>query len=307
MLHHLSELKDKIIIFMDGESHDHTKEGSASKFCLDFTAPNCKTSDDMLQINYEIAKERNWNSKTINFLKNEVVYFQVSPYLFAFYKIDFKQEKPVLRFLFKEAMDSASDSMSSKGKEPFGTLEKRLDDNREMEGNFSFSTMLYLPDSAKRNLVFDIDLISKLQIFLPDDIKRQAAKFNLRRLIEDEHQPAEKREYIDEAEKVKTIVEPYRDRAINQSTLINRKIQAAAIETILEKVRPKNIPIFAKKTGYVGYRDYEENKGTGILHFIRGNYNFRHLDALRNIDRNPLGINDPSAMRILKGELEWYL
>lgn len=242
----IPELKGRHLIFMEGESCDNTLEGPPSKFWDDFMSRGSKTSDNLISLNHELAIESKWDKRAIEFLEN-VVYFQVSPYLYAFYQIKFEEDKPVLRFVFEEEMNRVTEEMIKQGKHGFGTLEKRLNDNSPMFGNFSYSNLMYLP-MAKERLKFDISLVEKILMFLPEEIQEKVEGFDLRKLRIDEQKPEQIRSYQDETRDLTKIVQPYKDDAIVQSTLVNRKINAAAIENaILKQLKPESVLIFSKK------------------------------------------------------------
>ncbi|MFH0869003.1 MAG: hypothetical protein V1839_02125 [archaeon] len=82
---------------------------------------------------------------------------------------------------------------------------------------------------------------------------------------------------------------------IEYCTYINRQVLASALGTVFEKLK-KPICVFAKKTSYV----------FDILHFAKG-LDFKMVGGeqgpLRNADITPFGECDPSAMRVLKGEM----
>lgn len=297
----VSTLKDNELIVIEGESHDFAEE-SYTKFGTDFMARICMTSDQILDINNKIAINNRHKKEVIAALEN-IVYFQFSPYLYAFYNIRFEDDKksvfprqiPVMHFCFEEQMKNATEIVQSKNKDKrgFEPVEKTLNDNTPMTGIFNYAPSVLYDTSIANRLEYDVGFILENWSVISEEVKEKLSPYDLRELLKDESLTPELRKLQPDIDSVKEIVRPYRPEIISKSTGINRDLQKAMFESaVLRQIGTKPVYVFARESCYL----------RNILDRIE--YPFVYTRPVRATKIKRKGINEESAKNILESTIK---
>jgi len=278
----VSMLKDKKLIFATGRSPDRTEcapRVSPHMVRHDWNSHEFRLSEEIQLMSDDLNEEYFFKYFENKHLMKDYVFGVVGPFLF-FHQIGLEDGRSILDTYFGDALFEANKTMFKQKKNTFGTLEKRLDDNSPQKGTYEFSDLLYLSKEARKAFSdYDIEFIRRNTLFLPDDV---LVKLNSLGLETVETMTPEIREVFD----------PHYDKVIQQSTLVNRKINCAAIEHgILEPLGIKRLAVYAAKTSYV----------FKILEHLQGDYSFIDLGVMDNVDRSAYRECDPSALAKLKG------
>jgi len=266
---------------------DPSKDVFPTRSCLDFAAHNNRLTDEQMiaemQLNEEYAENNGWHNCFENLVK-----VSVGPFIMPYETKYDENKNPFIQHALPDIVTLTNEYMESKGKKGLGTLVKKLGDNSPQEGTYNFSELLFVPGKANHAFHhYDVDFIKRSMILLPDDIKEKIEKkFDL-----------ENMEYMKPPEELVKIFNLYYCSIIKQSTLINRKLAALALEeSVLKPLGLKRLVVFASETSYVN----------SILHYLDGDYNRPRIKVMENVDRSPYGECDKSAMNRYKGLLMEY-
>jgi len=292
LINEITKLSGKDILLttalsVDLTEPDPSKDVFPTRSCLDPAAYNNRLTDEQMiaemQINEECTEnDGDWHNCFENLIK-----IPVGPFIMPYETKYDENKNPFIQHALPNIVELTNEKMESKGKKGLGTLVKKLGDNSPQVGTYNFSELLFLPGKANHAFQhYDNDFIRHSKNLLPNAVKEEIdKKFDL-----------ENMGYAKPPEELVRIFNPYYCSVIKQSTLINRKIVALALEEVLKLLGIKTLIVYASETSYVN----------SILHYLDGDYKKPRIKVMENVDRSPYGECDKSAMNRYKGLLMEY-